>query len=319
MHRDGDLYNTKCFVCGRQNPSGMRLRFEMDGDAYVTEFVIDDAYQGFPGIMHGGIISTVLDEVMGRYLWVSGYDAVTADMRVRFRKPIVCGSRVRFEGRLDRVAGSRAMTSARAVSEDGTVFAEARACFVIKGGDRMNRPEAEQAVKTRLPNVNLFKHCLAVEAVMRGLARHFGENEEDWSMAGLLHDIDYEETKNDPDRHSLLSGEIVKGMGFTDEIVEAVIAHNERHGLPRATRMAKALYACDPLTGLIVAAALIHPEKRLSAIDTAFVLNRYKEKSFAKGANRKTIEACSDLGLSLEEFVTIGLDSMKGISKELGL
>ncbi|MGE5484332.1 MAG: HDIG domain-containing metalloprotein [Ignavibacteriales bacterium] len=183
----------------------------------------------------------------------------------------------------------------------------------------MERSEIVNTVKYRLPNVNLFKHCLAVEAVMRGLARRFAENEEDWGLAGLLHDIDYEETKNDPDRHSLLSGEIVRGMGFGDEIVDAVIAHNERHGLPRDTRMAKALYACDPLTGLIVAAALIHPEKKLSAIDTAFILHRYKEKSFAKGANRKTIEACSDLGLSLEEFVTIGLESMTGIARELGL
>lgn len=183
----------------------------------------------------------------------------------------------------------------------------------------MNRSEAEQILRSRLPNVNLFKHCLAVEAVMRGLARHFGENEDDWGMAGLLHDIDYEETKDDPDRHSLLSGEIVRGMGFSDEIVDAVKAHNERHGLPRDTRMAKALYACDPLTGLIVAAALVHPAKKLSAIDTDFIMHRYKEKSFARGANRRVIESCSELGLILQEFVTIGLEAMQGISHNLGL
>jgi putative nucleotidyltransferase with HDIG domain len=125
----------------------------------------------------------------------------------------------------------------------------------------MERDALVKEVEARIPTKNLYKHILAVEAVMRALARHFGEDEERWGAAGLLHDIDYEETKTDPDTHSLLSGKIAEEMGFDAEIVDAVKAHNERHGIPRETKMAKALYSGDPLTGLIVAAALISPEK----------------------------------------------------------
>lgn len=182
----------------------------------------------------------------------------------------------------------------------------------------VTREEALKLAKSNL-SPNLYKHSLAVEAVMRRLAAHFGEDGERWGLAGLLHDIDYEETKGDPDRHSLKSGEIVKGLGFDEEMVQAVEAHNERHGLPRETRMAKALYCSDPLTGLIVASALIHPSKKLEPITPEFVLNRYHEKSFARGANRNTISACDALGLTLEEFVRLGLDAMKSISGDLGL
>ncbi len=183
----------------------------------------------------------------------------------------------------------------------------------------MTRDELVIEVKKRIKTKNLFKHILAVEAVMRRLARHFGEDEERWGAAGLLHDIDYEDTKDDPARHSLLSGKIASELGFDDEIVDAVRAHNEYHGLPRTTKMAKALYSADPLTGLIVASALIVPAKKLSAIDADFVVNRMGEKSFARGANRDTIRASSELGLELTEFISLALGAMQGISQELGL
>ncbi len=154
---------------------------------------------------------------------------------------------------------------------------------------------------------------------MRGLARRLGEDEERWGLAGLMHDLDYDETKGEPEHHSLISANMVEEMGFDDEIVDAVRAHNEYHGLPRETLMARALYAADPLTGLIVAAALISPERTLDAIDAKFVLNRFHEKSFARGANREVIEACSEVGLSLEEFIELSLESMRGISGDLGL
>ncbi|MGB9867124.1 MAG: HDIG domain-containing metalloprotein [Bacillota bacterium] len=178
--------------------------------------------------------------------------------------------------------------------------------------------EARELARTKL-SANLYKHCLAVEAVMRALARRFNQDEERWGLAGLLHDIDYEETKNDPCRHSLRSGEIVRTLGFDEEMVQAVEAHNERHGLPRETLMAKALYCSDPLTGLIVAAALIHPSKKLDPITPEFVLNRYHEKSFARGANRAVIAACDQLGLELLDFIAIGLEAMKCVSDALGL
>lgn len=184
---------------------------------------------------------------------------------------------------------------------------------------KLTREELLAEVQKRIKTKNLFKHILAVEAVMRRLARHFGEDEDRWGASGLLHDIDYEETKDDPKTHSLISGKIAEEFGFDSEIVDAVKAHNEVHGLPRKTKMAKALYSADPLTGLIVASALISPEKKLSGIDTEFVLHRMGEKSFARGANREAIKACSELGLELREFVSLGLEAMQGISDQLGL
>lgn len=183
----------------------------------------------------------------------------------------------------------------------------------------MNRDEAYALLTQHLKTKNLVKHCLAVEAVMRRLARHFGEDEEKWGLAGLLHDIDYDRTKDDPARHSLEGAELLAEKGLPEDVVYAVKVHNEAHGLPRKSLMDKALYATDPLTGLIVAGALIRPEKKLAAIDVEFLKNRYGEKSFARGANRETIAACSEMGLSLEEFLGLGLEAMQGISDEMGL
>lgn len=183
----------------------------------------------------------------------------------------------------------------------------------------MNRDEALALLKKNLTNKNLFNHSLAVEAVMRRLAEHFGEDVEKWGLAGLLHDIDYDRTKDDPAKHSIEGAEILAGLGLPDDIVYAVKVHNSRHGLPRLSLMDKALFATDPLTGLIVAGALIRPEKKLAAIDVPFLLNRFSEKSFARGANRETIKACSETGLSLEEFMGLGLEAMQGIAKELKL
>ncbi len=188
------------------------------------------------------------------------------------------------------------------------------------GGVSVDREQALQQVKKRVKNKNLLKHMYAVEAVMAALARHLDEDEERWALAGLVHDIDYEETADQPDVHSLRGGEILEELGYPDDIVQAVKAHNPAHGLERNSLLDKALHIADPLTGLIVAAALIHPDKKLSAIDTNFVLNRFSEKQFARGANREQISLCSkELGLELDEFVSIGLEAMQGISERLGL
>lgn len=183
----------------------------------------------------------------------------------------------------------------------------------------MEREEAYKLVKENIKQKNLVKHCLAVEAVMKGLAEHFDEDSEKWALAGLLHDIDYEETADDPDRHSIVGARMLEELGLPEDIVYAVKVHNGAHGLPRKSLMDKALYASDPLTGLIVASALIHPDKKLNSIDTEFVMNRYGEKSFARGADRDVIASCSEMGLELEEFISLALEAMQGISKELGL
>ena len=183
----------------------------------------------------------------------------------------------------------------------------------------LSREQAYAELTKYISNKNLLKHMLATEVVMGELAEHFGEDSQVWGLAGLLHDIDYDETKDLAELHSKRGAEILKELGYPEEIVYAVLVHNDCHNLPRKSLMDKALYATDPLTGLIVAGALIKPEKKLAAIDVDFLLKRFHEKTFAKGARREQIAACEELGLSLEEFVAIGLRAMQKIPKELGL
>jgi len=183
----------------------------------------------------------------------------------------------------------------------------------------MERDKAYQLVKENISQENLVKHCLAVEGVMRRLAEYFDKDVEKWGLTGLLHDIDYEQTSDDPEQHSIVGAEMLEEMGLDDDIVYAVKVHNYEHGLERESLMDKALYASDPLTGLIVASALIHPEKSLDAVDTEFVMNRYSESSFAKGADRDVIASCKEIDLNLEEFTGLALEGMQSISDELGL
>ncbi len=183
----------------------------------------------------------------------------------------------------------------------------------------MTRQEAFDLLKRHVSNNNLLKHSLAAEAIMGALAAHLGEDESRWRLAGLLHDIDYDSTKDDPARHSLEGSKVLAERGLEPEIVQAVLTHNDCHGVPRESLLDQALYAVDPLTGLITAAALIRKEKSLAKVTPEFVLARFREKGFARGANRQQIGCCSAIGLSLEEFVALGLQAMQNISEELGL
>lgn len=187
----------------------------------------------------------------------------------------------------------------------------------LRGCLAVNRDQALNLVREKVPQANLVKHMLAAEAVMKALARHFGENEEDWGLAGLLHDLDYAETYDKPDMHAIRTAEILKEFGISQEIIDAILGHNDK--AERKTLMAKALYAVDPLTGFIVACALMTPDKKISSVDVGFAMRRFKEKSFARGASREQMSACSEMGMSLEEFMEIGINAMKEISEELGL
>jgi putative nucleotidyltransferase with HDIG domain len=184
----------------------------------------------------------------------------------------------------------------------------------------MERKEALNLLKENLSNVNLQKHCFAVEAIMQALAERFDENADEWAIAGLLHDIDYESTKDNIQAHSLIGAEMLKKAGLKDEIIEAVKTHNEAHGIKPESLMAKALFVADPTSGLIVASTLVLPSKEIKDLTVENILHRFKEKSFARGANREIINKCKELlGLSLEEFIEIALIAMKKISRELGL
>jgi putative nucleotidyltransferase with HDIG domain len=184
----------------------------------------------------------------------------------------------------------------------------------------MRREEALILLKENLSNINLQKHCFAVEAIMRALAQKFNGNIEEWGLAGLLHDIEYEKTKDNPDKHSLVGAEMLKEIGLSDEITEAVKTHNEIHGIKPQSLMAKALFVADAISGLIVASTLVLPSKEIKELTVENVLHRFKEKSFARGANREIIIQCKELlDLSLEEFIEIALIAMKKINQELGL
>ena len=185
----------------------------------------------------------------------------------------------------------------------------------------MTREEALRLVRQNVKNENSVKHMLATEAIMRAVARRFDENEEKWGLAGLLHDLDMEivDYKQNPEKQGVVGAEMLAKMGVDSVITEAIKAHNEATGKKRETLIERAIFCIDPLTGLIVAATLVLPSKKLADLNPQSVLNRFKEKSFAKGASRQIIASCSEISLSLEEFVEIGLKAMQNISSDLNL
>ena len=180
----------------------------------------------------------------------------------------------------------------------------------------MEREEALNLVNSEIKTKNLVKHCLAVEAGMKELANYFKEDEDIWGLTGLLHDLDYEETKNDFPRHGIRTVEMLEGK-VGEEILYAIKSHPGH--MPPKSKLDIALYALDPLTGLIVAACLMHPEKKLEYLDKNFILRRFKENRFAAGANREQIKSCERLGLSLEDFIDLALKGMQKVHEELGL
>jgi putative nucleotidyltransferase with HDIG domain len=181
----------------------------------------------------------------------------------------------------------------------------------------MEREEALELVKEHLKNINLVKHCLAVEACMRAVASHLSQDREKWGLAGILHDLDYELTEKSPELHTTETIKILKGLEVEPEIIQAVQAHAGQ--VPCQSDMDWAIFSIDPLTGLIVAATLMHPSKKIKEVDLGFLKRRYREKSFARGARREDIEQCRNINLELDEFLSICLKAMQEIDKDLGL
>lgn len=177
-----------------------------------------------------------------------------------------------------------------------------------------------EILKENVFNENLIKHCIAVEAIMGGLAEHFNEDVLKWKLAGLLHDVDYEKTKELPERHGLESIEILKEYMIEEDVLDAIKGHNEMLGFERNTKIAKALFCADQLSGLIVASTLVLPSKKISDLNMDSILRKFKEKSFAKGAKRENILLCeTDLNLKLEDFVSLALKAMQEVNKDIGL
>ena len=183
----------------------------------------------------------------------------------------------------------------------------------------MTREEALDSVKANIENTNLIKHMLATEAIMRALARHLGEDEEEWGLTGLLHDIDMELTGGDMDTHSKLGADLARELGASEAMVHAILCHNDRHGVPRETKLDKALFCVDPLTGLITAAALVRPDKKLAGLEASSVIKKFRQKGFAAAVRREAISQCSEIEIAFDNFIELGLEAMKGIAADLGL
>jgi putative nucleotidyltransferase with HDIG domain len=165
---------------------------------------------------------------------------------------------------------------------------------------------------------------LAVEAAMRAYAVHFGEDVERWGLAGLLHDFDYERWPNDdhaPDREHPAEGvRVLRGLGVPEDILQAILGHATYTGVPRETRMARALFAVDELTGLITATALVRPSRSLNEVDLRSVQKKMKDKAFARGVNRDDIvSGAADLGVELPMHIQFVLDAMRAEADALGL
>ena len=177
----------------------------------------------------------------------------------------------------------------------------------------MQRKEALDILHSKLKKKNLVKHSLACEIGMKRIAEYLGEDADLWGLAGLLHDIDYEEIE-DAEEHGKKGASFLKGK-LDDKVVKAIERHTG-YIEPKST-MDIALYALDPLTGLIIAAMLMHSSKTLAEIDTKFVLKKFKQKGFARGANREQILACEKISIPLDDFVNIVLKAMQEINEEL--
>ncbi|HEY5119196.1 MAG TPA: HDIG domain-containing metalloprotein [Anaerolineales bacterium] len=183
----------------------------------------------------------------------------------------------------------------------------------------MKREEALAIIHEFIKNENLIRHMLAVEAAMRFYARKYGEDEELWGVVGLLHDFDWE-IHPDLERHPQAGAAILRQRGVPEDIIRAVLSHADHTGVPRESRMEKALFACDELTGLITAVALVRPSRSLADLTASSVKKKWKDKAFAAGAKREEIErGAQELGVDLWEHVDNVILAMRPIAADLGL
>lgn len=181
----------------------------------------------------------------------------------------------------------------------------------------VSRDEALELLRRYVLNDRNFKHSLAVEAIMRYLARRLGEDEELWGITGLLHDLDYELVGKDLSRHGLLTVEMLKDL-LPVEALEAIASHNELTGRTSELKLSYALKMSDQIAGLIIATVLVMPNKKLDEVRVNSLLKKFKQKDFARSVDRDRILLCVKLGLSLEEFASISLEALKSIHNELG-
>ena len=183
----------------------------------------------------------------------------------------------------------------------------------------ISRDEAIRLLEENIKAENMLKHCYASEAVLRAIAKKLGQNEDEWGIAGLLHDIDAEITMADPYTHGPYAEKLLKGK-VTDEMLDAIVMHNEiATGKERTTVFQHALAAGETITGLITATTLVYPDKKIASVKTKSITKRMKQKAFAASVKRENIMECEKIGIPLEEFAEISINAMKEISRKLEL
>ena len=182
----------------------------------------------------------------------------------------------------------------------------------------MERSEALEIARKYTRRDITFRHLISVEGVMRSLARHFSEDEDRWGYTGLFHDLDYDETADDFERHTHLTVEWLKKEGFDDErVLNAILAHKDP--AYRDDLLSKAIVHADAVSGLLVASALVRPEKA-KGMKVSSVKKKLKEKSFAPGVERNEIrEVEESIGLSLDEFLAFSITGLQSVAPEIGL
>ncbi len=184
----------------------------------------------------------------------------------------------------------------------------------------MTRGEAWAVLTEHTSNPNLIKHMLGVEAVMRAYARRFEEDETLWGVVGLLHDLDYERYPSREAGHPFKGVEILRGRGVDESVCRAILSHADYSGVSRETLMEKALYAADELSGLVIAVALVKPNRALAEVDVASVRKKMRDKAFARGVRREDIvNGVAELGIPLDEHIANVIAALRGIAPELGL
>jgi putative nucleotidyltransferase with HDIG domain len=182
------------------------------------------------------------------------------------------------------------------------------------------REQALELLHEHIKNERMIAHCLASEAVMRALARKLEQNEEAWGLAGLLHDIDVEDTNADPYIHGLQGADMLLQMGVDEGIVDAIRMHNEvAAGKERTTLFQHALAAGETITGLITATTYVYPDRKVASVKPSSVVKRMKEKAFAASVKRENIMECEMIGIPIADFAALSVAAMSEIADEIGL
>jgi putative nucleotidyltransferase with HDIG domain len=186
------------------------------------------------------------------------------------------------------------------------------------------RDEALAIVHEYTASDSLRKHMLSVEAAMRAYANKFGEDEERWGLTGLVHDFDYEKFPNEAhsptEEHPSEGVRILRGKGFPEDILTAILGHGSYTGVARETKLAKTLFAVDELTGLITATALVRPSRNIMEVETRSVRKKMKDKAFARGVSREdVVNGAADLGVDLDDHIAFVISAMQAVAPSLGL